>query len=256
MKCRVIPTLLLEDGGLYKTKKFVDPRYIGDPINAIRIFNDKEVDELMVLDISVSKHRKPIDFNMIEQIAGECFMPLCYGGGIRTVEDAQRLFALGVEKVCVQNAALDDMTLVSRIAERFGSQSVIFSCDVRKNLLGSRIMRATAIGKDHKGDWKDYIIRAANAGAGEILLTSVDHDGVMQGMDLSLVKVGSEAVSVPLVAAGGVGCLADIRAAAEAGASAVGVGSYFVFHGSRRGVLITYPSQDQLKQLFAEEGPR
>lgn len=253
MRCRVIPCLLLTDGGLYKTVRFERPSYVGDPVNAIRIFNEKEVDELMVLDISASKRGNGPDFGMVEQIAGECFMPLCYGGGVRSVEDARRLFALGVEKVCLQEAALTDPTIIAGIAGSFGSQSVMVSCDVRRGWLGARRMRAASSGKDSGHDWKQFIVNAAGAGAGEILLTAVDRDGTMTGMDLDLVREAAAAVPVPLVAAGGVGSLADIRAAADAGASAVGVGAYFVYHGPRRAVLITYPRPSELRELFPED---
>ena len=253
MKCRVIPCLLLSDGGLYKTRKFAAASYVGDPVNAIRIFNEKEVDELIVLDISASKRGSSPDFDMVEQIAGECFMPLCYGGGVRSIEDAQRLFALGVEKVCIQTAALRDLSIVSGIAERFGSQSVVVSCDVRRTLLGKQRMRSAAFGKDCAVEWRQFIVDAAAAGAGEILLTDVDRDGTMSGLDIELIREAAAAVTVPLVAAGGTSGLADIRAAADAGASAVGVGAYFVYHGPRRAVLITYPRQLELRQLFAEE---
>jgi cyclase len=253
MRCRVIPCLLLTDGGLYKTMRFERPSYVGDPVNAIRIFNEKEVDELMVLDISASKRGTGPDFGMVEQIAGECFMPLCYGGGVRSVEDARRLFALGVEKVCLQEAALTDPAIIAGIAGRFGSQSVMVSCDVRRGWLGARRMRAASSGKDSRHDWKQFIVNAAGAGAGEILLTAVDRDGTMTGMDLDLIREGAAAVPVPLVAAGGVGSLADIRAAADAGASAVGVGAFFVYHGPRRAVLITYPRPAELRELFPED---
>lgn len=253
MRCRVIPSLLLTDGGLYKTVRFAKPSYVGDPVNAIRIFNEKEVDELMVLDISASKHGKGPDFVMIEQIAGECFMPLCYGGGVRSVEDARRLFALGVEKVCLQTAALEDLAIVTEIAGRFGSQSVMVSCDVRRGWLGAWKMVASSTGRDCRAEWSRFIASAAEAGAGEILLTAVDRDGTMSGMDLDLIREGASKVSVPLVAAGGAGSLADIQAAADAGASAVGVGAFFVYHGPRRAVLITYPRQSELRLLFPGE---
>jgi cyclase len=253
VRCRVIPCLLLAEGGLFKTQRFAKPSYVGDPVNAIRIFNEKEVDELMVLDISASKLGKGPDFEMVEQIAGECFMPLCYGGGVRSVEDARRIFALGVEKVCLQEAALQDLSIISGIAELFGSQSVMVSCDVRRTWLGACRVRSATTGKDTPVEWRQFIVDAARAGAGEILLTAVDREGTMSGMDLELIREGSAAIPVPLVAAGGVGSLADIRSAVDAGASAVGVGAYFVYHGPRRAVLITYPRPGELRELFPEE---
>ncbi len=253
LKHRVIPCLLLRDGGLVKTYQFDRPKYVGDPINAMRIFNDKEVDELMVLDIGASKDGREPDYGLIEQFAGECFMPLCYGGGIRTVEQAGRLFALGVEKVCLQTAALSDLSLVTRIAERCGSQSVLVSIDIKKNWFGKQQLYAAAAGESLPKPWLEFMQHAVAAGAGEIVLNAVDRDGVMEGMDLNLIRQASAAAPVPLIALGGVGSLADIKAAVDAGASAVAAGAYFVFHGPHRAVLITYPRYHELERLFSHE---
>lgn len=250
LKHRVIPCLLLRNGGLVKTLKFANPKYVGDPINAIRIFNDKEVDELMVLDITASKERREPNYALIEQFAGECFMPLGYGGGIRTVEQARQLFALGVEKVCLQTAALEDLTLITRLAERFGSQSVLISVDVKKNWLGKHQLYAAASGKTLSQPWIDFLQQAVAAGAGEVVLNAVDRDGVMQGMDIELIRQASAVLSVPLIAVGGVGSLADIKAAVIAGASAVSAGAFFVFQGPHRAVLITYPRYQELESLL------
>lgn len=253
LKHRVIPCLLLHDGGLVKTLRFTNPKYVGDPINAIRIFNDKEVDELMVLDITASKERREPNYALIERFAGECFMPLCYGGGVRTVEQAQQLFALGIEKVCLQTAALDDLTLVTRIAERFGSQSVLISVDVKKNWMGKRRLYAAASGKVLSRPWMDFLQRAVSAGAGEAVVNAVHNDGVMQGMDLDLIREASASLSVPLIAAGGAGSLADIKSAVDAGASAVSAGAFFVFQGPHRAVLITYPGYHELEELLGPQ---
>jgi cyclase len=250
---RVIPCLLLRNGGLVKTQKFANPKYVGDPINAIRIFNEKEVDELMVLDITASKDGREPNYAMIEQCAGECFMPLAYGGGIRSVEQARQLFALGVEKVCLQTAALADLSLITRLANQFGSQSILVSMDVKKNWLGKLQLYSSATGKTLQLDWCDYLIQAIRAGAGEVVLNAVDRDGMMQGMDLDLIGRAAGAVNVPLIAAGGVGSLVDIKAAVDAGASAVAAGAFFVFHGPHRAVLITYPSYNDLKMLLCPE---
>ena len=250
LKQRVIPCLLLKDGGLVKTLKFANPKYVGDPINAIRIFSDKEVDELMVLDISASKEKREPDYALIEQFAGECFMPLCYGGGVTTVEQARRLFALGVEKVCLQTAALRDMSLVTQISQRFGAQSVLVSADVKRNLFGKRLLYSAATGKTLDMPWLDFLKRAVEAGAGEVVLNAVDRDGTMQGMDIDMIREASAALSVPLVAVGGAGSLKDIKAAVDAGASAVSAGAFFVFHGPHRAVLITYPKYAELETLL------
>jgi cyclase len=250
LRHRVIPCLLLHDGGLVKTQKFANPRYVGDPINAIRIFNEKEVDELLVLDIDASRERREPDYDLIEQFAGECFMPLAYGGGITSVEQAKRLFALGVEKLSIQTGALDDLRLVTDIAARYGSQAVVASSDVKKNLLGQHRLFSAAAGKALSRDWLEYLRAAVAAGAGEILVNSVDRDGTLSGMDLGLIAAASAACAVPLIACGGAGSLADIRAAVDAGASAVAAGSFFVYYGKHRAVLITYPKYDELVALL------
>jgi cyclase len=252
LKHRVIPCLLMLDDGLVKTSRFAKPKYVGDPINAIRIFSDKEVDELMVLDIGASKAGKEPNYELIEQFAGECFMPLCYGGGVRSVEQARRLFSLGVEKVCLQSAALDDLSIVTGIAEQFGSQSVLVSVDVKKSWVGKYQLYSSRSGKAIDRPWHMFLKDAVAAGAGEIILNSVDRDGMMQGMELALIREASAAVPVPLVAVGGAGSLTDIKAAVDAGASAVSAGALFVFHGPHRAVLITYPKYAELEALFAK----
>jgi len=250
LKNRVIPCLLLRNGGLVKTLKFSDPKYVGDPINAIRIFNDKEVDELMVLDITASKENKEPNYDLIEQFASECFMPLCYGGGIKNKEQAQRIFTLGVEKVCIQTAALDNMKLVSDLAAQYGNQSILVSIDVKKDWLGKAKLYSAATGKTLSKSWVEHMNEAIKAGAGEIVLNAVDRDGTLKGMDLDLIKQASKAIGVPLVAVGGAGSLQDIKAAIDAGASAVSAGAFFVFQGPHRAVLITYPRYKELEQLF------
>lgn len=250
LKRRVIPCLLLRNGGLVKTFKFANPKYVGDPVNAIRIFNDKEVDELMILDITAGRERREPDYGLVERFAGECFMPLCYGGGVRTVEQARRLFSLGVEKISLQAAALEDLSLVTEMAGRFGSQSVVVCADVKRNWLGKPRLHDAAAGRPHGLPWLDFLRQAVAAGAGEAVLQSVDRDGTMQGMDLDLIRQASGALPVPLIAAGGAGSLADIKAAVDAGASAVAAGAFFVFHGPHRAVLITYPRYGELEKLL------
>lgn len=247
---RVIPALLLCNNGLVKTLKFKDPKYVGDPINAIHIFNEKEVDELLVLDITASKDRREPNYPLIEQFAGECFMPLAYGGGVRTVEQAKRIFSLGVEKVCVQTAALENPDLIRDLSERFGSQSVMVSVDIKKNWFGKLGVFAAAQGKMLATPWLDMLRSFVNAGAGEVLLNAVDKDGTLSGPDLGLIREASAAVDVPLIAVGGISSLSDIKTAVQAGASAVAAGAFFVFHGPHRAVLITYPSSSELLNLW------
>lgn len=253
LKSRVIPCLLLQNGGLVKTLKFAKPRYIGDPINAIRIFNDKEVDELIVLDINASKDGRDPDYALIESFASECFMPLCYGGGIRSVHQAQQLFALGVEKVCLQTAALNDPTIITRMADKFGSQSVVVSIDVKKNWRGRYKLFQSVDETSVKQTWFEYLQFVVNCGAGEVIVNSVDRDGTMAGMDLDLIREAASKVKVPLIAMGGIGSLSDIKSAIQAGASAVSAGAFFVFQGPYQAVLITYPDYQELERLLGEK---
>jgi cyclase len=252
LRTRVIPCLLLREDRLVKTRKFADPKYVGDPINAIRIFNDKEVDELLVLDITASQQRREPNYELIEQFASECFMPLTYGGGVHSVDQARRLFSLGVEKICIQSAALADLGVVTRITELFGSQSVAVCADVKKDWRGRHRLYSSRMGKIVKRDWAEFLRAAVAAGAGEVVVNSVDRDGTMTGPDLDLVRDAGAAVSVPVIAMGGVGSLKDIRAAVDAGASAVAAGAFFVFHGPHRAVLITYPSYHELEQILGK----
>ena len=238
-------------GGLVKTRRFKDAKYVGDPVNAIRIFNEKEVDELMVLDIVASKEGMEPDYRMIGQFAGECFMPLCYGGGIRTLDHAQRIFALGVEKVCLQSAALDRPAIVTEIAGQFGNQSVVVSVDVKRDWLGRPKLYQSRSGKTLGRDWLSFLRSAVDAGAGEVVLNAVDRDGEMGGYDIELIRQAAEAVSVPLIALGGAGTPDHLREAVTAGASAVAAGAMFVFYGPHRAVLISYPPYSELEKLFS-----
>ena len=242
---RIIPSLLLKGEGLVKTRKFGKPSYVGDPINAVRIFNQKEVDELIVLDIEATKSGRAPNFAMAEELAGECFMPLCWGGGVRTVENAMQLFSLGIEKVAIRSAGLADPTLYRRIADRAGEQAVVASIDIERTLFGAR--RALGAGKR---DWRDVLRQAAASGAGEVLLMAVDRDGMRGGMDLDLIREAAAVADLPLIAAGGAGSLADIKAAAAAGADAVAAGAFCVWQGPQAGVLISYPRPAELAALW------
>ena len=247
---RVIPCLLLSDGGLVKTRRFGERKYVGDPINAIRIFNEKEVDELVVLDIDASRRRREPDFALIEQFAAECFMPLCYGGGVRNLAQAERLFGLGIEKVCLQSAALEGAPLLTQIAERWGSQAAVVSVDIKRDWFKRPQLYHAAAEKKLSKDFRAYLREVESRGAGEILLNAVDRDGMQAGYDLELVREAAAAVSVPVVAIGGAGSLPDLRKAVDAGASAVAAGSLFVFHGPHRAVLINYPGYEVLEGVF------
>ncbi|TKC13067.1 imidazole glycerol phosphate synthase subunit HisF [Pedobacter polaris] len=251
LKHRVIPALLLnQHGGLVKTTKFTNPKYIGDPLNAIRIFNTKEVDELMVLDIEASKLQREPNYALIEQFAGECFMPLCYGGGIRTIDQAYKIFKLGVEKICLQTAVLENLQLVRDLVDRFGSSAIVVSVDVKKDWLQRPKLFKSSNHQNSSSNWLTFIRDAVDAGAGEILLNAVDKDGTLLGPDLVIIEQASKEISAPLIALGGIASLKDIKQAVEAGASAVAAGAFFVFHGPHRAVLITYPQYQELLTLF------
>ena len=249
LKHRVIPALLLHHDGLVKTRQFKDPKYVGDPLNAIRIFNEKEVDELLLLDIAASRQGSEPNYDLIESFATECFMPFCYGGGIKRMDQVERLFRLGVEKVSLQTATRSDLELVTRVAERYGSQAVVGAVGIKTDWKGARQLYWSVDGSTQR-DWRAHVAALVSAGVGEILLNSVDRDGMMGGMDLKLIREATADLPVPLVALGGVGSLDHIREAVEAGASAVAAGAFFVFHGRHRAVLITYPLYETLEQLL------
>ena len=252
LKHRVVPCLLLKNEGLVKTKRFKDPVYVGDPINAVRIFNDKEVDELIILDISASKENKPPNYTLIEEVATECFIPLCYGGGISSIEQAQKLFTIGIEKICLQSSVLTDLSLITNISKKFGSQSVVVAVDVKETWLGKKKLYSSKLGKTLNVSLLEYIKSVVEAGAGEVLINFVDREGVMQGLDLALIEQIRAELSIPLIFMGGVGSLNHIKEAVVAGASAVAAGSFFVFQGPHRAVLITYPKYRELEMLLKE----
>jgi cyclase len=253
---RVIPQLLLSGGELYKTTKFKNPKYIGDPINAIRIFNEKEVDEIIVTDISATKERLPPNFALIEDLAAECFMPMTYGGGIRSMKDVDLLFSCGIEKICIQSALANDYSLLRDISTKYGNQSLVVSLDFFKPLFGKLKIYNSAVHGKLKGSYKDlqFISNLEIEGVGEFLITSVDHEGCRNGMDIDLISAVAKKSSVPIIAAGGIGSFEDIRAASVAGASAVSVGTYFVFYGRRKAVLINYLNQEQIKKVEFLDG--
>jgi cyclase len=253
IQTRVIPCLLLKGSGLVKTVRFKEPRYLGDPINIVRLFNDKEVDELVVLDITATPEGRGPRMDLLATLTTECFMPLCYGGGVRGLDDMHALFSLGVEKVSLNTRAFEDPALVTAAAERFGSQSVIVSMDVKRGLLGRQQVMVRA-GRQRTGrDPVEHAVEMERRGAGELLLNSVDRDGMMAGYDLELIRRVTEAVSIPVVACGGAGSVDDLgRAVNEGGAAAAAAGSLFVYQGPHRAVLVNYPEPRVLEALFAD----
>jgi cyclase len=240
----------LRNGGLVKTVRFAEPTYVGDPINAVRIFNDKEVDELVFLDIGSARAQKGPNFDLLADIASEAFMPFGYGGGIATLEHVKRLLALGIEKVILNTVAAHNPAFVETAMRVAGSSSVVVSIDVRRTFFGKYSV-LTKGGQESTGiDPVSYARQMETLGAGELLLQSIDRDGTQAGYDLELIRAVSDAVNIPVIAAGGAGSLQDFRNAVQAGASAAAAGSYFVFHGKHRAVLISYPEQHELQNLF------
>ena len=247
---RVIPVLLISNKRLVKTTRFKNHRYVGDPINTIKIFNEKEVDELIILDIEASKQKRKPDFRYIEKLAGECFMPLTYGGGITNLSDAKKIFSLGVEKISLNTVLFHDLNLVIELSNYFGSQAIVASIDIKRSFLGKYVIYNSAINKTTNLDINLILEKLINNGIGEILLNSVDRDGTQLGMDINLIKKINLICNIPLISVGGVGSLSDISDAIKKGSDAVGVGSFFVFYGPHKAVLITYPKYQDLKKLL------
>ena len=250
MRPRVIPALLLRDGQLYKTVRFRNPKYVGDPRVAVKIFNDKGCDELILLDISATPaHREP-DYALIEEIVSESFMPVAYGGGVSSAAQARRIFSLGVEKVVLNSNAVENPGLVSEISSLAGASSTVVSVDVGRDWLRrNRVMTQCGQRKTNL-EPVEWARRAVAHGAGEIVINSIDRDGTMEGYDLALINEISRAVDVPVVALGGAGQESHLRQVVDAGAAAAAAGSLFVFQGPHRAVLITYPNEDKLSTLF------
>lgn len=252
LRPRIIPCLLVKNGGLVKTVQFGNSKYVGDPINAVRIFNEKEVDELFVADIDATAHGKEPDYTLIKHLAAECRMPLCYGGGVKTVEQVERIVGLGVEKVAVSSAAVYSDGLIAAAAERVGSQSIVVVMDVRKSGVGGRYelythngSRATGLGP------AEFASKIEGLGAGEVVINAIDRDGVMKGYDIDLVTQVRDAISLPMTVLGGAGSLKDIGELIKSfGIIGGAAGSLFVFKGVYRAVLINYPSRAEKDALI------
>lgn len=241
--------LLLKGNGLYKTVRFKNPVYVGDPINTVKIFNEKEVDEIVLLDIGATVNAVEPNYEKIHEIASEAFMPMAYGGAVRSLEQAKRVLALGYEKVVLNSAAVESPTLVSELASAVGSQSVTMSLDVKKNFFGTYQLAWRNGEKTKKGSVVEFAQEYEQRGAGEIILQFVDRDGVMKGYDCDLLHEICSAVSVPVIVCGGAGSIDDFAMGLRAGASAVAAGSMFVFQGRHRAVLISYPTTDEIERL-------
>lgn len=256
LRPRLIPCLLVQNRGLVKTVRFSDPKYVGDPINAVRIFNEKLVDELMVLDIDATRLGRDPDYRMIANLANESRMPLCYGGGVTTIEQIERIISLGVEKVALSSAIIADPGLAARAADRVGAQSLVLVLDVKRTCLLRRHEVVTHNATRRTGlDPVPFVIRVANNGVGEIVINVVDRDGTMEGYDLELVSQIRDATSLPVTVLGGAGSpehVADLWK--RQGIVGAGAGSLFVFKGKYRAVLINYPNESEKAQLLARAG--
>lgn len=252
LRSRIIPCLLVHNRGLVKTVNFSKPKYVGDPINAVKIFNEKEVDELIVLDIDATVQGREPDFEMIKNLAAECRMPLCYGGGVKTVSQAKRIINLGAEKVALSASVLENPLLVSEISEAVGKQSVIVILDVKKKGLFGQYELFTHNGTISTGESpSDFAVEIEKLGVGEIVINSIDNDGLMKGYDMKLIQSIREAVSVPITALGGAGNLSDIKNLINKfGIMGAAAGSLFVFKGVYKAVLINYPKQAEIRELL------
>lgn len=251
LRPRITPCLLIQNGGLVKTQKFSDPKYVGDPINAVKIFNEKEVDELIVLDIDASSLGQEPNYALIRSLANECRMPLCYGGGVKNIEQLERIIQLGVEKVAISSAAVANPEFIEQAAKRVGSQSVVVVLDIKKTGLLRRYEVFTQNGRASTGlSPVDFVEKMEKLGAGEIVINAIDQDGLMQGYDLSLIEAIRKRTSLPITALGGAGSLTDIEGLIQKfGIIGAAAGSLFVFKGKYRAVLINYPSRSDKDAL-------
>lgn len=253
LKNRIIPCLLLKDGGLVKSTKFRNDVYVGDPLNAIKIFNEKEVDEIVLLDINATITGKGPNFRLLEEVASECFMPLSYGGGISSLDQMQRLFAIGVEKIVLNSALHINPTLVRDAVNAFGGQAIVASIDVKNKFFGGKEVMVFSGKKGTNIDPIKFSKYVESLGVGEILLTSVDRDGLMKGYDIELIRMVSCVVNIPVIASGGAGEIQDFKKAIKYGeASAAAAGSMFVFYGPHKAVLISYPDYQELRKILEE----
>lgn len=246
-RVRVIPVLTIDNEKLVKTIKFKKPNYIGDPVNAVKIFNEKEVDEIVLLDITATKENREPNYDKIEEICSEAFMPFAYGGGIKKIEHIDKLFKLGIEKVVLNTILATDPQLARKAADKYGEQSIVASIDVKKNILGKyKVYTKSGQGKI-KQSLDQYIQNVINAGVGELILTSIDNDGTYRDYDFELIQKVSSLTPIPLVACGGASDIYSFKKAIEKGASAVAAGSQFVYRGETKGILINYPNQEELR---------
>ena len=248
---RIIPCLLIKDDGLVKTERFKDPVYIGDPINAVKIFNEKEADEILIIDINATINKK-INYDLLSKIFSECFVPTCYGGGISTLEDAKKIIKLGAEKICIQSYGIKNKKFILDLAKYFGSQSIVLSIDVKKNIFGKLKIWNYLENDFYKVDnFYEFIQEIISYGVGELLINDVDSDGTLKGSNKDLIKSVSSKIKIPTIFCGGINSIDDIKKSFDNGAKSVAAGSFFVFYGKLKAVLITYPTE-KIKSLINE----
>lgn len=252
LRPRIIPTLLIEQDYLVKTVRFKYDKYIGDPINTLRLFNEKEVDEIVFLDISASKRKVEPNYDLIKDLASECFMPMSYGGGIANLKQIEKILNIGIEKIVVNTQAIQNKTFLKEAVENFGSTTIIGAVDVKRNFFNKAEVFSHAVNKSTGIKASEYIERILEDGVGEIFINDVDRDGTYTGYDLNFIKKLSDSMEVPMIICGGASGYDDLTKALAAGASAVAAGSIFIFNGPHRAVLITYPGEEDFK-MFAKK---
>lgn len=249
---RVIPCLLYKNEGLTKSVKFKNHKYVGDPINAVRIFNEKEVDELIFLDIAATGNHEP-SVELVAEISAECFMPLAYGGGVTTVKQVEELLRAGAEKIIINSAAVSDPNLVKQASDLFGAQAIVIAIDAKKKLFGGYEVYTHGATKATGINLVDHVKHMEQMGAGEIFINSIDLDGTMKGLDLDLIAAVTKNTSLPVIACGGAGKLDDVKKCfSQTDVSAVAAGSLFVFHGPHKAVLINYPERREIEQIISQ----
>ena len=245
LKKRIIPILLIENKNLVKTINFKNKIYVGDPLNAIKIFNEKFVDELIILDINQNKTENKIDYQFLKDLFSECFIPVTYGGGISKLADADKILKLGVEKICLNSAVLENKNIIKEFAKNFGSQSIVASIDIKKDIFSKFYIFNNKLNKlEKKIELNNFLVELENLGVGEILINSVDKDGTMSGMNYNIIEKTKEITNLPIIYCGGIGSILDIKNAFTHNISGVAAGSFFVFYGPHKAVLITYPHED------------
>lgn len=253
---RIIPCLLIDDGGFVKTTRFGKPDYVGDPVNVINLFNRFEVDEIVILDISATRQKRKPDFDLIRDLASECWVPLSYGGGLNDIDDIQKIFSIGIEKVVLNSAAYRSPDLIRRAADIYGSQAIVGSIDVKPNLLGKHGVYIESGKEKIPLSPVEYAKQLEANGVGELFLNAIHRDGTWQGYDLGIINEIVHSVDIPVIAIGGAGSREDLRQPLAAGASAVAAGSIFVYKGAEKGVLINFPLRPEIEDILKAASPQ